>query len=150
MSSFFFGVTPSSHEKSSNPYRKWSLSNRFIFDFLLQKWPKNCIFINKNNWKLVLIITFRNRRMGNFCKKRPPQLHQMFQIQTAKLRNPTRSCTFWKSKKNSPRALLTISYTISTLYTYVAELKSNLHENLVWTRNLHRSSPKLVHFIYRL
>ncbi len=25
--------------------------------------------------------------MGNFCKKRPPQLHQMFQIQPAKLQD---------------------------------------------------------------
>ena len=65
--------------------------------------------------------------------------------------NPTRNCIFWKSKKKKTRrARSLLSYTISTLYTYVGELKSNLHENLVWTRNLHRSSPKLVHFIYRL
>ena len=37
MRSFFFGVTPSSHEKWSNPYRKWRLSGRSIFNFLVQK-----------------------------------------------------------------------------------------------------------------
>ena len=37
-------------------------------------------FINKNNWKLVLIITFRNRRFAKFCKKRRPQLPQIFII----------------------------------------------------------------------
>ena len=37
MRSFFLGVTPSSHEKWSNPYRKWRLSGRSIFNFLVQK-----------------------------------------------------------------------------------------------------------------
>ena len=53
------------------------------FCSLFQIW----FIFNKNNWKLVLIITFRNRRIGNFCKKRRPQLHHMYQVQTAKLQN---------------------------------------------------------------
>ena len=32
--------------------------------------------------------------MGNFCKKRRPQLHQMFQIQTAKLQNSIKKTLF--------------------------------------------------------
>ena len=136
MRSFFFGVTPSSHEKWSNPYRKWRLSGRSIFNFLvqkqlffmdfhsnslkcfiffndfsykftslvrktpdatIQKWPKNCIFINKNNWKLLLIITFRNRRFAKFCKKRRPQLPSIFIIQTEKLQNSIKKRCFQRS-----------------------------------------------------
>ena len=154
MRSFFFGVTPSSHEKWSNPYRKWRLSgrsifnflvqkqlffmdfhsnslkcfiffndfsykftslvrktpdatkisiytlsklikiHRFIFDFLLQKWPKNCIFINKNNWKLVLIITFRSRRIAKFCKKRWPQLILLFTLRNKSTQNSMKKHDF--------------------------------------------------------
>ena len=42
-------------------------------------------FFNKNNWKLVLIITFRNQRMRKFCKKRLFQLDPIWTIQTENL-----------------------------------------------------------------
>ena len=42
-------------------------------------------FFNKNNWKLVLIISFRNQRMRKFCKKRSFQLDLIWTIQTENL-----------------------------------------------------------------
>ena len=32
-------------------------------------WWNLIVFFNKNNWKLVLVITLQNRRFANFCKK---------------------------------------------------------------------------------
>ena len=55
---------------------------------------KNSIFINKNNWKLVLIITFRNRRMRKFCKKRRVQLYHIFMRETEKLQDSIKKCCF--------------------------------------------------------
>ena len=51
-------------------------------------------FVNKNNWKLVLIITFRNQRMRKFCKKRRLQLDQIFTIQAKDLLNSIKKRCF--------------------------------------------------------
>ena len=51
-------------------------------------------FFNENNWKLVLVITFRNQRMRKFCKKRWLQLDPMFIIHTEELLNSIKKRDF--------------------------------------------------------
>ena len=43
--------------------------------------------IKKNNWKLVSIITFRNRQLGKFWKNHRPHLYQLFIVHTQELPN---------------------------------------------------------------
>ena len=51
-------------------------------------------FFNENNWKLVLVITFRNQRMRKFCKKRWLQLDPMFIVHTEELLNSIKKRDF--------------------------------------------------------
>ena len=70
MRSFFFGVTPSSHEKWSNPYRKWRLSGRSIFNFLVQK---QLFFMDfhSNSFKCFIFFNDFSYKFTSFVRKTP-------------------------------------------------------------------------------